>query len=582
MMRAMLQRRGARRALRWAALAAFVSCDVPTTQLLVGVDSELPWGERGTIQSVTLEIHRGDSSGPLRSRRSTGLGSGNGRAQLPLWVTVVSTGDDDPSPLWIEALGCLTPDGCTRETAAVAQRASVRFTPGAVTTVQLLLANACRMVRCALSERCSPADGQCIAVDAQRELRAYDGRLPGRWADAATAADATDATAADATAADATAATDAATGDVGMDATDAADVARADVVGDAMADAVRSDVAGDAAPPACATGQTLCGSGCVNLTTDASHCGGCGRACTMTQRCLGGACTPATPMAQSSCTVPGTAGCGMVRFAGGTFLQGDIGATNATPTMMTTVGPFAIDAYEVTVARFRVFWAARTTTAAPAILRLLPVAYRTGSLSWPERPAGPPYVMDAARFNWSETDPSVTAHPMNGIDFLLAQEFCVWDGGRLPTEAEWEFAARGRVAPSPSDRGPSYPWGDALPLGSAGTSCQRAHFTQCVGDDRRPTRRVGHFADSGGLFDMAGNVAEYTADDFQTYGATPPCRTSATDPLCILNGSMTGTHVRRGGSYADAAQEIRAAARLPANFTDSNSEIGFRCARTLP
>lgn len=81
---------------------------------------------------------------------------------------------------------------------------------------------------------------------------------------------------------------------------------------------------------------------------------------------------------------------------------------------------------------------------------------------------------------------------------------------------------------------------------------------------------------------MAGNVAEYTADDFHTYGAMPPCRTSATDPLCILNGSMTGTHVRRGGSYADAAQEIRAAARLAANFTDSNSEIGFRCARTVP
>ena len=170
---------------RWGVLmaAGVASCEVPSTQLLVGVDTELPWGPGGAIQSVTLEVRRGDESGALRSRRTTALGAGNSRQGLPLWVAVVSADDGDASPLWLEALGCATPDGCTRETSVVTQRASVRFVRGETRTLRMLLGRACVARRCALTERCAVTTGQCVGIDAQGELGAYGGALPGRWAD---------------------------------------------------------------------------------------------------------------------------------------------------------------------------------------------------------------------------------------------------------------------------------------------------------------------------------------------------------------------------------------------------------------
>jgi hypothetical protein len=160
------------------------SCEVPTTQLLVGVDTELAWGAGGAIQSVTLEVRRGDGSGPLRSRRTTALGAGAGRQSLPLWVTVASADDSDSSPVWVEALGCATADGCTRDTAVVAQRASVRFIHGEVGVVRLLLAAACVSRRCALTERCAVSTGRCIEGDTQSEVERYGGTLSASWVDA--------------------------------------------------------------------------------------------------------------------------------------------------------------------------------------------------------------------------------------------------------------------------------------------------------------------------------------------------------------------------------------------------------------
>ena len=177
------------------ALMLLSSCEVPRTQLLVGVDTDLPWGPGGRIQSVSLEIRRGSATGPLRDQRVTALGSDNGRQALPLWVTVLSADDHDTSPLWIEALGCATADGCTRDTAVVKQRASVTFVPGQSGIVRLLLAGVCATRSCALTERCATSTGTCVPIDAQSELRAFGGVLPGRWASdaAVSAVDARDA-----------------------------------------------------------------------------------------------------------------------------------------------------------------------------------------------------------------------------------------------------------------------------------------------------------------------------------------------------------------------------------------------------
>ncbi len=290
--------------------------------------------------------------------------------------------------------------------------------------------------------------------------------------------------------------------------------------------------------------------------------------------------SPDASRVQRSCPTSSTVGCGMVTFTGGTFTQGEAApAYYAAPVQTSTVGNFAIDAYEVTVSRFRAFWAQRSTTAAPAVLRASPIAYRGNpALAWGAAAHDPlPFSSDN---NWSATDATVTAHPMNGVDYWLSQEFCVWDGGRLPTEAEWEYAARGSAV-SGLVAGRVYPWGNPDPVGSSTVACDRAQFNYCAGADGRRTRRVGSFAATAGLFDMAGNVWEWTADN---YGDYPSCRMSSTNPLC--NNSAIGDRVIRGGSWGgtwliDAAL-LRAASRSSVAPAYRYNFLGFRCARDTP
>ena len=96
------------------------------------------WGAGAAVQSVTLTVRRGGPTGALRSARTTALGTGGDRRSLPLSVGILP-GDDTDTPVWIEALGCGDPNGCTPTTALVAQRAVVRFTRGHTEEVPLLL-----------------------------------------------------------------------------------------------------------------------------------------------------------------------------------------------------------------------------------------------------------------------------------------------------------------------------------------------------------------------------------------------------------------------------------------------------------
>jgi sulfatase modifying factor 1 len=305
--------------------------------------------------------------------------------------------------------------------------------------------------------------------------------------------------------------------------------------------------------------------------------------------------TPACRPVQRSCAGGGLAGCGMVVLDGGRFSIGTPtqcftlpDATcgySAAPTQTDlTVGRFAIDAYEVTVARFNAYWAARGRDS--GAVRGAPVRYRGGEIAWVPPPNAEP-TRQGRDHNWLPTTSSRDAHPINGVDFWMALEFCVWDGGRLPTEAEWEYVARA-AARDGLAAGRSYPWGDDPPS----TTCDRARwtYTTCpAGEDGARTVRVGRYPTgaAGGVFDLAGNVWEWTADNFTSYSGgaeRSACenRSGAVDPLC-LTGIAGDSRVIRGGAWGDSnVANLRAASRGSFNPAIRSFNIGFRCARDLP
>ncbi|OFV90470.1 MAG: hypothetical protein A3G76_02935 [Acidobacteria bacterium RIFCSPLOWO2_12_FULL_65_11] len=152
-------------------------------------------------------------------------------------------------------------------------------------------------------------------------------------------------------------------------------------------------------------------------------------------------------------------------------------------------------------------------------------------------------------------------HPVVIVTWWEARAFCEVVGGRLPTEAEWEYAARG------GRNDAIYPWGDRDPDDRAG-AVNGAGFE---GGGGRPVRT---FAPNGfGLFDMAGNAWEWVADWTGPYAADV-----ATDPL----GPPTGAaRVVRGGSYGDDSRNLRVSNRSANLPRAVNVNIGFRCARDV-
>jgi len=158
--------------------------------------------------------------------------------------------------------------------------------------------------------------------------------------------------------------------------------------------------------------------------------------------------------------------------------------------------------------------------------------------------------------------------PVNCVDRWQAERFCEYAHKRLPTEAEWEYAARG-------DDGRAYPWGNAPP-----TTCTMASLSGLAGDcrDRRGTTEVGSTIDGRSAFgalDMAGNVWEWVADGHVPY---PNGSAEVTDPRPALSAPHA-KGVLRGGSWDYAPTSAKTTYRYPFQANIGNISTGFRCAR---
>jgi formylglycine-generating enzyme required for sulfatase activity len=160
-------------------------------------------------------------------------------------------------------------------------------------------------------------------------------------------------------------------------------------------------------------------------------------------------------------------------------------------------------------------------------------------------------------------DPAFARHPVINVDWQQSQGYCIWAGGQLPTEAQWEYAARG-------PDGQPYPWGDRPPDKTL------LHYGR-LSDNTAPVGSYPEGASWVGALDMAGNVWEWTADWYRTYSPEPQV-----DP----HGPDRGIgHVLRGGSWYDNASFVRSTNRFVvreayAEYGRARSYgfgVGFRC-----
>ncbi|MBU6352334.1 MAG: SUMF1/EgtB/PvdO family nonheme iron enzyme, partial [Chloroflexi bacterium] len=209
------------------------------------------------------------------------------------------------------------------------------------------------------------------------------------------------------------------------------------------------------------------------------------------------------------------------------------------PLHTVTLDAYFIDKYEVTNARYKACVDAGGCTA-------------------------PQSVDSVTRFPYYGTS-TYADYPVTYVNWYRARAFCAWEGKRLPTEAEWEKAARG------SSDTRKYPWGSSAP------DCTKLNYNYsgCVGD----TSLVGSYpsgASPYGVMDMAGNVWEWVNDwyDGSYYSVSPDSNPQ---------GPTTGEYrVLRGGSWSSDSNGVRSANRNAnlADFWSGNFGVGFRCVRS--
>jgi sulfatase modifying factor 1 len=304
----------------------------------------------------------------------------------------------------------------------------------------------------------------------------------------------------------------------------------------------------------------------------------------------------------------------MVWVPGGEFLMGsDRHYPEEAPAHRVAVGGFWMDRFQVTNERFKRF------------------VKETGHLTVAQRPPNPAHYPGAKpellvpgstvfaqpdhpvdlrdHYNWwryvpgadwrhprgrASTIRGLFRHPVVHVAWEDAEAYARWAGKELPTEAEWEFAARGGLD------GAEYTWGDEFtPAGRYMANTWQGEFpiVNEQFDGFEWTAPVGSFPPNGyGLFDMAGNVWEWTTDWYQDHDKVGDAcctipnprggeRELSYDPQELERGIRMPRKVMKGGSHLCAenyCRRYRPAARMPQAIDTSTSHLGFRCIVRVP
>ncbi|ALA60175.1 formylglycine-generating enzyme family protein [Nitrospira moscoviensis] len=253
--------------------------------------------------------------------------------------------------------------------------------------------------------------------------------------------------------------------------------------------------------------------------------------------------TPVAKNGTGSETVRGKDGAPMILIPAGPFLMGsNDGLPNERPEHTVTLPAYYIDQFEVTAGRYQKF---------------IESANRNIPPTWDDEAAQAMGDLPAVGMSWND-----------------AAAYCKWAGKRLPTEAEWEKAARGTD-------GRRYPWGHMQPFVDIANYNRGMWVSEAVTlvpvNSGLEGMSVRHGLKEGGkspygLFHMAGNAAEWVADwyDREFYQKSP-----AANPTGPASGEK---RVIRGGSWADLPNALRVTARFSAEPDYEDRTIGFRCA----
>jgi formylglycine-generating enzyme len=354
---------------------------------------------------------------------------------------------------------------------------------------------------------------------------------------------------------------------------------------------INGEEADDACPEFCAAGKcTECENGdkrCTVCAGDAADCDtnlpqtcvagvwtndkkSCAQYCQGEGECVTAPSCDPTNTHRTTCK-DAVSCCKSFLVPGGPFTRF---AEDSDVALPTKVEPFLLDKFEVTVGRFRQF-----VTAYPEVLAhtLKAGAGKSDHIpndsGWDDdfvMPATADVLLGGLKSctdgppTW--TDDSLTSNdlPLNCVSFNVAYAFCIWDEGRLPTEAEWQFAAGG------GDQRRVYPW--TTPISGPEITHDYANYTDANDEPLGPIAVGSTPLGNGrwGQSDLAGNLMEWVLDYF---GAYP---TTCTD---CLNTTASPFRSQRGGAYSMPRYALLVAARTGNKPLELRRSSGFRCAR---